>query len=334
MLWDAATFQPIGAPMPHGATVRRALFSPDGRRIATASLDKTARIWDAQTGQPLCEPLQHGDQVWTLAISPDGRLLATASHDKTARLWSMIDGSPVGAPMEHDGPVDTVAFSPDGARLVTASRDKTVRLWDVKTCKQIGERMRHDDAVFNAIFSPDGSKVLSVGWDHAAYLWDAQPRDLARREASDHWSLAARRIHRQSINTFSLPLEGRAGIWSLSDNRFVTPVVDHGTDIVTGAVVSFKRLSSPLLAPIAWCGFGIAAPGRSLAKHRSKTARSQAIVFSIDGSSLFTAYLSGLVVQSSVPDGKPLGKPITHPEYIDAIAVAPSGKEIATGMPR
>ena len=28
-------------------------FSPDGKRIVTASADKTARIWDAASGKPI-----------------------------------------------------------------------------------------------------------------------------------------------------------------------------------------------------------------------------------------------------------------------------------------
>ena len=38
-----------------------AAFSPDGKRIVTASLDKTARVWDAATGQPIGEPLKGHD---------------------------------------------------------------------------------------------------------------------------------------------------------------------------------------------------------------------------------------------------------------------------------
>ena len=43
----------------HGAPVHSAQFSPDDRRVVTASYDNTARVWDAQTGQPLTEPLRH-----------------------------------------------------------------------------------------------------------------------------------------------------------------------------------------------------------------------------------------------------------------------------------
>jgi eukaryotic-like serine/threonine-protein kinase len=71
--------------------------------------------------------------------------------------------------------------------------------------------------------------------------------------------------------------------------------------------------------------------GTKLSETSKQDSPISAVVFSTDGSSLLTAYLSGLVLQWSVPDGTPLGKPIKHPEYIDAIALAPSGKEIATG---
>ena len=62
-------------------------FSPDGRLLATASADETARLWDPATGEYLRTLTGHDDGVVGVAFSPDGRLLATASNDKTARLW-------------------------------------------------------------------------------------------------------------------------------------------------------------------------------------------------------------------------------------------------------
>src|SRR5262249_25967711 len=57
----------------HAAGVRWAAFSADGKRIVTASVDRTARLWDAATGRPISAPLiGHEGQVWRVAFSPDG----------------------------------------------------------------------------------------------------------------------------------------------------------------------------------------------------------------------------------------------------------------------
>ena len=81
--------------MRHEGVVNAASFSPDGRRIVTASDDHTARVWDAESGNPLGEPMRHEGQVEWASFSPDGRRIVTvswrrivtASRDKTAQVW-------------------------------------------------------------------------------------------------------------------------------------------------------------------------------------------------------------------------------------------------------
>ncbi len=63
----------------HTDCVRSAAFSPDGRRIVTASDDRTAKVWDSATGKEIASLNGHTSSVWSAAFSPDGRRIVTAS---------------------------------------------------------------------------------------------------------------------------------------------------------------------------------------------------------------------------------------------------------------
>jgi WD40 repeat protein len=111
----------------------KAVFSADGKRLATASLDKTAKAWDVATGEELLTFRGHDDRVISLAFSPDGKLLATASWDNTAKVWDAATGKEIDTLLGHSGYVSSVAFSPDGKRLATAGGYRTrgeVKLWN------------------------------------------------------------------------------------------------------------------------------------------------------------------------------------------------------------
>jgi WD40 repeat protein len=116
--------------MHHDGVVNAASFSPDGRRIVTASNDNTARVWDAESGKPIGKPMPHEGIVFEASFGPDGRRIVTASSDKTARVWDAESGKPVGEPMRHEGDVRMASFSSDGRRIVTASYN-TARVWYV-----------------------------------------------------------------------------------------------------------------------------------------------------------------------------------------------------------
>ena len=107
----------------HRSEVTSVAFSPDGKRLASASRDRTLKLWDALTGEELMTLNGHTDEISQVAFSPDGKSLASASSDKTVRLWDTSSGENTLTLEGHTREVRTVAFSPNGQQLASGGLD-------------------------------------------------------------------------------------------------------------------------------------------------------------------------------------------------------------------
>ena len=74
----------------HDSLVTSVCFTPDGKKLASGSADKTVRLWDAETGACVRTLEGHGGDVMSVCFSPDGRMVASGSGDATARLWLLV----------------------------------------------------------------------------------------------------------------------------------------------------------------------------------------------------------------------------------------------------
>ncbi len=166
----------------HTATPHAVLFSPDGKKLLTASADKTVRLWDATTGealQTLRRPIGTGNEgtILAAALSRGGRYLAVAgvSHDPAHQkgiihIFNLRDARIEATVKGHQDNVTALAFSPDERLLVSGSQDETLRFYNLQSRQTEGRPVAAKAEVKALAWGP-GGYFVSAGADRTVRLW-------------------------------------------------------------------------------------------------------------------------------------------------------------------
>ncbi|MCX5746915.1 MAG: WD40 repeat domain-containing protein, partial [Proteobacteria bacterium] len=296
-------------------------YSPDGTRLATASLDGPARIWDATSGAQLAVITLDG-AAQAVAFSPDGRRLAIGGRDASVRIWDVAAGRQLAA-LPVAARVTQVTFSPDGSQLLAAG-DNSVVVWTAAGVRQ--RELTGFEGGVGAAFAADGARLAT--WDDHGHVvvFDDHTLDELQRVTIDG-SIVAGAIERAG-QVVAVGTEAGALVLVRRDGAVETKAGAHQKAITSitfspdGA--SLATASSDGTARLWEVG---GTPRATLLGHSGGLWN---VTFSPDGELLATSSSDRTTRLWTTATGTLRGELVGHTSSVVAIAFRPDGARMAT----
>ena len=306
----------------HSRSISALRFLPDGRRLVTASGDRTCGQWDVATGEELRQlVLRHPDWVSSLDVSSDGTLALTTCDDGKARLWRLTDAVELASLKAAGGAFNAVAFSPDARRAVLASSmDRTVGLWNIadrsnlaglapgagaqvaaslqpttesqtanaeRSLEPLLDFKKLGGLVWSAMFAPDGQHVLTIGGNDSQ-LWNLDTRRPVVR-LSPHGAVASADVSPDGRFVVTGSWDRSAKLWDATTGRAIRKLEGGHAGYINSAEFSADGRELLTASDDGTARIWDVQTGQPTAAiFRGHTARVLSATYSPDGSRLLT----------------------------------------------
>lgn len=310
-------------------TVGSAVFSSDGRFLATGNGDRTASLYSAETGEKLQTLENRTTGLRAVAFSADRSWLAFGAADNSVKLWDLRTGQSLPPLIGHGGYVTSVAFTPDNSRLISASVDHTIKIWDVVSEKLLATLTGHKSYVNFIAVSKGGKFLVSASSDKTVGIWNLETNRLIRFMPGHTDDVTSVAVSPDEKLIASGSADKSIRIWDAVTGALVRTITGNPSEVdAVGFSPDGKYLASggaDKVVRIWEPSTGILV--KTITGHAGKI---RAVVFGPDGGELASASEDKTVRIWSVPDGREKRVLSGHYAAVSSLAFATDGGWLAS----
>ena len=324
-LWDAATGRELYTLSGHSGWVMDIAISPDGKKLASASMDGTVKIWSLEPGQELVSMAGSGIRT---AYSPDGKWLAQETGSGAVQLWNAESGEKGLTLGGNGGAILGFAFSPDGNRIAAGGVDKTARVWNVTSGELLLTLLGHEGPIRDVAYSRDGARIATASFDQTARIWDAASgQSLITLEGHQSFVTAVA-FNADSSHLATASTDKTAKIWDAKTGRMLFTLASHQAaipDIAFSPDGSLLATGSQDKTTRIWD----AATGTELRVLIGHSSEIQSVAFSSDGATLATGSGDNTAILWDLATGREIQSLFGSAGGVFGVSFHPDGSKLA-----
>eukprot|EP01137_Pigoraptor_chileana_P019367 Opistho-2@80313 len=197
-------------------------FSHNGKKLASASKDKTIMIWDMTEFRHVHTLVGHSDALSFVAWSPNDKMLLSCGNDNKIKMWDAETGVCLHTFSRHSNSVTSCAWCPDEKRFISGSLDQNLFLWDIH-----GNILRnwHAGRVADLAITSDGNRVVVITHDKKIRIYGINDdyEDVIE-ESESLTSLCLSRDDKNVLVNLSLQ---EIHVWNLETRTMTHKYVGH-----------------------------------------------------------------------------------------------------------
>lgn len=225
----------------HKSAIYSIAITPDGKRIVSASGDKTLKIWDIESGRELHTLRGHRDQVLSLALSKDGTFAMSVSADGSVRSWDLNTGKSLETLDKWRSRPRCVALTRTSG--IIGCSDGSIHILDLNSyhrthlfpghakrygtgfqctiVRRCGKISGHTGSVQVLTVTPDERFLISGGRDSTAIVWSLEHKKELRSFDGHRDSIQALAVTPDGKRVVSASWDSAIKLWNINTGKEV-----------------------------------------------------------------------------------------------------------------